>query len=493
MGIFNKILISIKRNWGKSLLFLIITMILGSVVFGAMVISQAVFNTEMVLRRNLPPIVTIEFRLPHNMDLEDIMTLEPVTLDHMREIGELPYVSALDYSFHQFGIEPSHDSDFRVVKTEHFDVATPDSVSVQYIRRPDFIDLNQGLVRIVDGRTFTNEEMTIQTGTFPVLISAELADINNLSVGKTFNLDSVVRGEFRPDGTILGIEEIGRLPFEFQIIGIFEIAREFMSDNNWRNEYTMVTLLNRLYTPAWTSLVQNEVRDRFMYERYEWWEMSESTIDFWIQLAFTLYDPLDIAAFEEAALAMLPEFWEVITLADTFAPMTSAMMSINWMAEQLVYFVIIIAVIVLTLLIVLVLHERRHEVGIYLALGEKKWKIIIQMMSEVIVNAIVGIVASILIGNLLAQNFSEQLLVQELASQIERRPVDEDSFSPNWDSLHWFSTGNITLEETMELHEISIDVGSTVMFVGGSVLIIVIVSVVPIIYLTKISPKKVLL
>lgn len=70
------------------------------------------------------------------------------------------------------------------------------------------------------------------------------------------------------------------------------------------------------------------------------------------------------------------------------------------MADQIVCFVIVVAVIVLTLVIALMLHGRRHEVGIYLALGERKAKIVTQVMVEVVINASLGIVIAILLGNI---------------------------------------------------------------------------------------------
>lgn len=498
MTMFNKISISLKRNFGKSSLFLIMTLILGSVVFGAVVISQAVSNTELNLRRNTPPVVTIERRFPVDMSIQTIIELDSagelatVTLDDMRMIAQLPYVAAMDYSFHSFGWEPSLNSGLRLVERAGISV-----LSTQHMHRADFIDLNQGLINIVDGRNFTAEEMTTPMDVSPVLVSNELAYLNNFVVGSTFVLDSVIRGEheLHEDGGMMiwGIEIRARLPFEFQVIGIFELAHEIMAGNDWENSYSTATILNRLYTPTWVSAERSIASELALSEIYDWWEITEPSIDGWTQLVFMLYDPLDLPAFEAAASAMLPEFWEVVTLANTFAPMTGAMQSITWMADQIVYFAIAVAVIVLTLVIALMLHGRRHEVGIYLALGERRAKIVVQMMVEVVVNASLGIIIAIMLGNVLARNFSEQLLLDELAQQLESQPRQEGSFSPVWDSLHWFSPGVISLEETMELHEIKIDAETIVIFIGASLLVIMVSSVVPIIYLTKISPKKVLL
>ena len=503
MPMLNKILISLKRNADKSLLFLIMSSILGSVVFGAMIVSQAVINTEMSLRRNLPPIVTVDVVFPSDMSWEVIagLELEGVTLDLIREIGQLPYVSEMDYSFHMFGWEVPKNYELQLVEREGFE-ANISTLTTQHLRRRDFIDLNQGLIRIVDGRNFTEEEMLTLTDVFPVLISDKLASLNGLTVGSNFQLDSVTRGEFSPDGGVWGFEETARLHFEFQVIGIFEIASEIIvfhecsetCEEYWENNLSTITLLNRLYTPDWVSTVRNQAVELALSEIYDWWIIEDSSyVARWTQLAFVLNDPLDLPTFETTVNAMLPEFWEVVTLSDTFAPMTGAMQSINWMAEQLVYFVIIVAIVVLTLIIVLMLHGRRHEVGIYLALGEKRWKIIVQMMLEVVINASLGGIVAILLGNVLARTFSEQLLMNELAHQLESRLEREVSFSPVWDSLHWFSPGVISLEEAAELHEITIDAESMIIFIGASLLVVMASSIVPIVYLTKISLKKVLL
>ena len=59
MTYYRRAFASIKRKPGKSLILLLLVFILGTVISGAISISQAVVNTERGIRRSLPPVVTI--------------------------------------------------------------------------------------------------------------------------------------------------------------------------------------------------------------------------------------------------------------------------------------------------------------------------------------------------------------------------------------------------------------------------------------------------
>ena len=499
MTVFPHVWISLKRNLGKTLLLFSLVLILGSGVAGAILASQAVLNAEKMLRMSLPPVATIELHLPDDIFDEPDVEIEFVTLDLIHEIAELPYVALADYSFHHFW-ESSRDANINIYPVA-FRTFLPSPISylmTQHVRRSHFIDLNTGLIRLVDGRTFTEAEMTTQNDVFPVVVSREFSELNQLNVGSFFYLDSVIRGEFVPteDGLmIMGMDEIARLQFEFEIIGIFELTREISAGDNWANDYSTAVLLNRLYTPTWVSFKVEELSQLVRYERYDWWELQEIYQDHWFQLAFLLYDPLDLPHFEVDASARLPAYWEVVTLSNIFATMTGAMETIRWIAENVVLFISGVAIVVLTLIVVLNLHDRKFEVGVYLALGKSRWKIVLQFMLEVLMIGGLALALSLLTGQLLARTFSEQFLYQELIHQEELRTQEREdtSFLPMLDPLHWFSPGNMSIEEMMVHYEVRLDVETVFIFYGLGVLVLVLSSIIPTIYLFRLSASKILL
>jgi len=487
-----KVGLSLKRNIGKNLLLFIITLILGTVITGIILMSQAVANTEASLRRNLPPIVTIEANLldyfnPYDSSFE----LEPVTFQMLDEIASLPYVSDMDHSFHSFGWESPVESSLAVVTSVYF----PEfdlSLTTQHIRRSDFIDLNSGLISLVVGRTFSDTELIERRDVFPILISNEFAQLNNLSEGEIFSFDHVIRGDRTEDGTTWGIEEVGRLHFEFEVIGIFEIADKIIAGSSWENDYSRLTLLNRFYTPTWVSVVVNEQVDIFLYERYDWWELTESFEgEFWIQLAIMLYDTAYMEVFEERADEILPPYIGIGTLSNIFGPLEVTSQNMQRLSEMMVIFVIIVSVVVLGLVIIMGMRERRYEIGVYLALGEKRTRLVIQLMLEVLIIGTLAVTLSLVIGNVLAANFSENFIVNQMFEQEQH--LANISFVPVFESLHWFSPGNLSLEEMIANYEVVLTTETAFMFYGVSMAVLIVASIVPTVYLFKFSTHKILL
>jgi len=92
---------SVKRRASKTGILLLIIMILGTMISGALSIQQAVENAEKNLKRQLPAVVTIEPNpdkiFEHYELTNEPLGIGPLTIEVIKEIGELPYVSYFDY------------------------------------------------------------------------------------------------------------------------------------------------------------------------------------------------------------------------------------------------------------------------------------------------------------------------------------------------------------------------------------------------------------
>jgi putative ABC transport system permease protein len=147
----------------------------------------------------------------------------------------------------------------------------------------------------------------------------------------------------------------------------------------------------------------------------------------------------------------------------------------------------------MTLLITLFLRDRRHEIGIYIALGEGKGKIILQMLIEVFSVSIVAITLALFAGNALSGLISNQMLEQELL-RLERE--DNSHFSAGTQvpvELQLFNPGTMSVEELIAAYDTSLDAATIFLFANSALLIIAISTVVPIIYVVRLSPKKILM
>lgn len=61
MNLLKRAITSISRRPGKSLILLVLIFALASLIAGAISVQRAVINTETNLRRNMRPIVNLEY------------------------------------------------------------------------------------------------------------------------------------------------------------------------------------------------------------------------------------------------------------------------------------------------------------------------------------------------------------------------------------------------------------------------------------------------
>ena len=83
----------------------------------------------------------------------------------------------------------------------------------------------------------------------------------------------------------------------------------------------------------------------------------------------------------------------------------------------------------MSLLITLFLRDRKQEIGIYLAIGDKKGRVTAQFLTEVLGLSLVAITLSLFTGSLLANNFSQTMVQNNLMTPMENVSVWANSSS----------------------------------------------------------------
>jgi len=132
-------------------------------------------------------------------------------------------------------------------------------------------------------------------------------------------------------------------------------------------------------------------------------------------------------------------------LSSNFGNLISSMDSLLWIADQVLWASVGATVLILGLLIALFLRDRRHEIGTYIALGEKKSRILFQILSEVLSVSAIAIALSLVSGTLISSTLSRQMLQQDLAERVHEQamlgmannaPQALEMFYPeNWEML----------------------------------------------------------
>ncbi len=223
-----------------------------------------------------------------------------------------------------------------------------------------------GKYKLVEGRHITINDKYV------CLISKELADYNNLSVGdkvKMYSLDS---------DTIS----------EFEIVGIFD-GTEGASGN---------------------ALTVDEIPANCGYVDYAGVEdifgITDEDEDEYQQLTIFVEDPVSIQNVYDK-ISALPELkGKTLKLSidtEDYDVVSTPLESLQKLVNTTIIIISVVSVIILTLLLTIWIRGRKKEIGILLSIGKSKLNIILQFFTETFVVAIISFAASIPFSNLIAE------------------------------------------------------------------------------------------
>ena len=473
--------ISIIRKPIKSIILLGLVFILGNIIAGAISVRQAIIGTDSIIRAKMSPALTIELdgeKLVPLIEKDPDFSPEGLSIETLEKIGSLPYVKRFDYS-----IGTSLES--RTLNRYGSDAFGPTWLTpfrFQGVSDADMIDLKEGKIILVAGRRFNEEE--IENISFVAMISQNVADINKLSVGSKVGFEMNINSyDVDMNPTILASRD-----YEFEIIGIYVSVEQVRTKNygydnvSWMDEM----IENRIYAPNKALLEVNTFEFNEIIKQYgeEYNELKEYAP------LFILNDPLDIVKFEEEIAVFVPDYYKVTGALDGFERAADSMKSIQDISGIVLYTAVVVTVIILSLLIALFLRDRRHEIGIYMALGEKRAKIAAQIVLEVIVVAVVAITLSMFSGNILSANLSEIMILEQIAADL----AGGDGFS--WSvlelDLRGYYTG-INYDDILKYYTVSLTPSAILLFyvigLGTSCLS----ALVPILYAIRLNPKRILM
>ena len=147
---------------------------------------------------------------------------------------------------------------------------------------------------------------------------------------------------------------------------------------------------------------------------------------------------------------------------------------------------IIVSIVILTLVIILFLKDRRHEMGIYISLGERKWKILMQIILEVCLVAMISVSFSLVTGFKLGDTIANQVIASSTEKQeevLESQLAEIGSVNPE----------NLQLEEITSQMSFTMDISYIVSVYCISFVVVLLSSIIPVMYVLRIEPKKILM
>ena len=239
----------------------------------------------------------------------------------------------------------------------------------------DFMDET---ATILEGRHLTDEDLGSQVA----VIEETLAEQNGVSVG-----DSITVASPSDEETTVTLE----------IVGIYQTTS---TGNQMGMSFTALNPYNTLYVPY-------TVATDFKGTDYE------GTID---SAVYYLDDPENMEAFIEEAEKNSSIDFDTFTLNandQMYEQMMGSIENVGSFSKNVVLLVSITGAIILALIVMMSIRERKYEMGVLLALGEKRWKLVGQFVTEILIVAVLSIGIAAVCGNLTADKIGDQLLAQQ--------------------------------------------------------------------------------
>ena len=501
MTFYKRAIASITRNIGKTCVLFLIILVLGSVISGAISTNQATENLQHNLIDRMLPLATIELDWDTFVELHPEEFFTPtLSPDEIRAVGNLPYVKTYDFFTNSYlyveltkYVMPDEDGSTMGGGGGASDYDEPFGplMNVRGVQYHNLTDAEQGLIEVVAGRTFTSEEIdSISSG---VLISEEIARLNNLSVGSTITFRNlIIDYSMGMDENETSAREsiFDEQSYDKEVIGIFGLTSEHYHDDPEENKSIITDLQNRIY--ASNTFV--EMALNFEHEAYV--RLNPETAEFmpddvYRENFFVLHDPNYFEEFGEATRSIVPEYYMVKDTSLASAPVLSALDTMRGLTTTVLMVAVAASLLILTLLITLFLRDRKREIGLYLALGERKRNIIGQFLTEIMSVAFVAIVVALFIGSIIASGLSESMLMDDIALEQEYAQEAGTAYD-NTFANKGFQT-DPSIETIAYGYDVSLSPLAILIFFGVGLGTVLLATVVPMIYVLRLNPKKIML
>lgn len=235
-------------------------------------------------------------------------------------------------------------------------------------------DFSDQKSKIVKGRGITSTDRN----TNHVVIEKELASQNDLSVGDTLTVKETS-----------GSKDTVKL----KVVGIYRASSSSsssagpMSTDPSNTMYTSYTLANT-----------------FKGSKYA------NTAD---SVTFNVTAPSQVSSVKKSGKALINTSKYTLSTNDaSYQTVKSSMASVESFANKIVWLVAIAGTIILALIVILMIRERRFEIGVLLSLGEARWKIVAQFLTEMIMVLVVALVIAGAGGKLVGDQLGAQLTKQ---------------------------------------------------------------------------------
>lgn len=466
MNFVQRSLLSIKERKSRSIILFLAVLLICNVMAGAISVKKALLNTEKSFIDLIPIEVSIDDNYSVFLDNAD----QGLTEDIVKDIGKSQYVKNW-YYYYKYWLgskKLENGKEIPIVGTDEDNEFHPfNSFDIIGAYKETVIQEDEGDIKLVQGKNFSSND--ISNGNNVILISQEVATKNKLSIGDKINLGSQV-DIYSANSTI--VED------EYEVIGIFETNKNHERDTEGNLVEIESDYIDTIYMP--NNAIKN-IHSKVIDEIKR--KNADDYDTFSLKVKYQISSINELEEFKSENLSKLPKGYEFNDNSEKYNSVATPMQNMKDLSNIIVYSSIIASVIIIGLISILFCKERKKEMGIYLALGEKKTNIALQILLETLIIAIVAITISVFTGNMLATKVSKQMLENQINEQNTQTT----------NQGYYNSEDIVDDEEVMDNYKVTLDINTIISIYLIAIFSISISTILPIYYTLKLNPRKILM
>ncbi|EAA0024274.1 ABC transporter permease [Listeria monocytogenes] len=425
MNFFKRAWLSMKARKGRSVLQLIIFTVVCVLILSGFTIQSAADKASELAREQLGGTVTLTVDREKQMQAmrdeaasSDSSSTEskpqfessPIDVSDANELAKLNHVASYNYySSTQAlasGFDPIESSGDTSSSSDETSTTTETQGPGGGQGGPQMVDADLSISGLLDSATSTDFEAGTSELTSGVAITSadkdknvamveeNLAEENDWKVGDSFTVTS----------------SDGNTKVTLKIVGIYKTTD---SGSDMAQNFSFLNPYNKVYVPY---TVANTIKGSDY----------KNTVD---SAVYTMDDAANISAFEKEAKKVDSIDWDTFKLDanDTlYQQMIGPINSVASFSKNVVYIVSIAGALILGLLVMMQVRDRKYEMGVLLAIGEKRGKLIAQFFVEILIVALVSFGLAAASSHYVAQLAGNQLLAQQNSSTNETTTSTEN-------------------------------------------------------------------
>ncbi|MFA7725139.1 MAG: FtsX-like permease family protein [Candidatus Izemoplasmatales bacterium] len=448
MYIFRNAVKNIGRNKSRNILIAVIIFVI--------ILATSVSIIINTTSKEIIDVYKTQFgsELYINLDYEklkkDRTGFEGITVDQYIAFGESDLLKSKEYkAFVYVGsdgwIAIDENSGNDIINSGNSEDYLPLKAKVEGSTRSDINDdFKSGVRKIVHGKMYENIDECI--------VSEEFAELNNLSVGDKIKITSNLKKN--------------PMTHELTISGIFEDNTEVV--NNHQNLSTYENGSNDIFA-SFETVINLQLYD------------SAGSLD----AEYVLKDPAFLENYKaELKEKGLSDFYIVSTDEASYNKIVKPVQGIAKIINVFLIVVLILGSVILVLLSTLAIRERKYEIGVLRAMGMKKRKVALGLLSEMLIITGICLIAGLGIGTSISQPVADIMI----KNQIET--VNDSNDNTNGISI--INESESGGAEPLNELKISLNIEAVSQIIVVSLLLAVISSLTGILYITKFEPMKIL-